>query len=292
MPYNLFLLPLLGGFLFLRKWNLTKYHALRAEAERLLILASIVGLITLVIAFLLMRLSQFVPYGPEVTAWWNHQVPFEYLGTSLFAFTLGALGHIPLNRLARCSDDRAMDQMIEHDRLPLSRLLKKAFDENKTVSVTMSGGKVYVGFVTHLLNPGLPITFIEILPTKSGYRSQEEKTVTFTTFYTNVLDQLSKTDETNAFKFFEAEAKRDDLANLPLDALTKKQLAHHNKELEALNAEMERLEMELALSVDIANDFGVVLPVCEIHSISIYREEVQTELFAPSGQSTLTLVKS
>lgn len=291
MPYNLFLLPLLGGFLFLRKWNLTKYHALRAEAERLLILASIVGLITLIIAFLLMRLSQYVPYWPEVTAWWNRQVPFEYLGTSLFAFALGALSPFALNRFARCSEDRAMDQMIEHDRIPFSRLLKKAFDENKTVSVTMSSGKVYVGFVTHLLNPGLPTTFIEILPTKSGYRTQEEKTVTFTTFYTNVLDELGKSEEMKADKYFEAEAKRDELAERPLDTLTAKQLADHNRKLDALNVEIQRLGMELDLSVDIANDFGVVLPVSEIHSISIFREEVQTELFAPSGQSTLTLAR-
>lgn len=291
MPYNLFLLPLLGGFLFLRKWNLTKYHALRAEAERLLILASIVGLITLVIAFLVMRLSQYVPYWPQVTAWWNHQVPFEYLGTSLFAFSLGALGHIPLNRLTSCSDDRAMDQMIEHDRLPLSRILKKAFDENKTVSVTMSSGKVYVGFVTHLLNPGLPITFIEILPTKSGYRDEKDKTVTFTTFYTNVLDQLSRSYETNASKLSDAEARRDGLVEPPPDTLTKKQLADRSKQLETVHADILKLDAELELSVDIANDFGVVLPVSEIHSISIFREEVQTEQFAPSGQSTLTLVR-
>jgi hypothetical protein len=291
VPYNLFLLPLLGGFLFLRKWNPTKYHALRAEAERLLILASIVGLITLVIAFLLMRLSQYVPYLPEITAWWNHQVPFDYLGTSLFAFTLGALGHIPLNWLPFCSDDRAIDQMIEHDRIPLKRLLKKAFDENKTVSVTMSSGKIYVGFVTHLLNPGLPTTFIEILPTKSGYRDEADKTVTYTTFYTNVLDQLSRSYETNASKLSDAEARRDELAELPPDNLTKKQLADRSKQVETLHAEILKLDAELALSADIANDFGVVLPVCEIHSISIYREEVQTELFAPSGQSTLTLVR-
>lgn len=170
MPFNLFLLPLLGGFLFLRYWNLTRYHALRAEEERLLILASIPGLITLVISFSLMRTAQYLNLWPSVMEWWNAQVPFQYLGTSLFAFALGAFGWKPLNMLRWCSTDRAIERMIEHDRIPLDRLLKSAQDQGKTVSVTMSNGKVYVIGLVRVTDSNSAMLFSLSVPASSYVR--------------------------------------------------------------------------------------------------------------------------
>jgi hypothetical protein len=71
----------------------------------------------------------------------------------------------------------AINKVIEKDRVAFEVLLKKAQDEAKTVSVTMANGKIYVGFVTHLFNPALPTRFIQILPTKSGYRDEKTKTL-------------------------------------------------------------------------------------------------------------------
>ncbi len=103
MPYNLLLLPLLGGYLFLRWWNPTRYHALRAEKERLVILAAIPGLASLTIAFAIVKgLGAALPCTdwpnvPCFPAWWKANIPFDYLGTSLLAFGLGASVWKPWN---------------------------------------------------------------------------------------------------------------------------------------------------------------------------------------------------
>ncbi len=180
MPYNLLLLPLLGGYLFLRWWNPTRFHALRAEKERLLLMAALPGLASLVIAFTIIKgLEALFPCSewlrmPCFPAWWKANVPFDYLGTALLAFTLGATVWKPWNSI--CKRDVAIDKVIDNDKIPFEILLKKAQDQGKTVAVTMKNGKIYIGFVIHLFNPALPTNFIQILPTKSGYRNEKTRT--------------------------------------------------------------------------------------------------------------------
>src|SRR5258705_3408752 len=185
MPYNLLLLPLLGGYLFLRWWNPTRYHALRADKERLLLMAALPGLASLVIAFIMVEgIGPLLPCSewpkfPCIPAWWKNHVPFDYLGTALVAFFLSATICHALNLF--CKRETAINKVIEKDRVAFEILLKKAQDEAKTVAVTMTSGKIYIGFVTHLFNPALPTRFIQILTTKSGYRDEKTKTFEFTT---------------------------------------------------------------------------------------------------------------
>ena len=214
MPYNLFILPLLGGYLFLRYWNPTRYHALRAEKERLLLMAALPGLASLVISFAIVKgleakfpCSEW-PNTPCFPAWWRANVPFPYVGTSLLAFLLGATTWAPWNLI--CKREIAINKVIEKDRVPFELLLKKAQDEAKTVAVTMANGKIYIGFVTHLFNPALPTRFIQILPTKSGYRDEKTKTFEFTTPYLEALDSIDKDFEKKALELFEVEKARDD----------------------------------------------------------------------------------
>ncbi len=179
MPYNLLFLPLLGGYLFLRWWNPTRYHALRAEKERLLLMAAVPGLASLIVAFAIVNGAEFLfpcsswPHMPCIPSWWQANVPFEYLGTSLLAFFLGATLCHPWNLI--CKREVAINKVIENDRVAFEILLKKAQDEAKTIAVTMANGKIYIGFVTHLFNPSLPTRFIQILPTKSGYRDDKPR---------------------------------------------------------------------------------------------------------------------
>jgi hypothetical protein len=103
MPYNVLLLPLLGGYLFVSFWDRTRWHAHRAEKERLLIFAALAGLLFLGLAYLLRSIPPFIPcvsFAPCLPTWWSKNVGFPQSGVATAAFLLAGLGWIPLNRFA------------------------------------------------------------------------------------------------------------------------------------------------------------------------------------------------
>ncbi|MGI8617514.1 MAG: hypothetical protein ACR2L6_00290 [Gemmatimonadaceae bacterium] len=55
MPFNVLLLPLLGGYVFITKWNKTRFDAKRYSGERLIFHAAIAGVAFLIVAYLLTR---------------------------------------------------------------------------------------------------------------------------------------------------------------------------------------------------------------------------------------------
>ncbi len=62
------------------------------------------------------------------------------------------------------------------------------------ILVTLSSGKVYVGFAVRLPNPELERTDIRLLPLLSGYRESETQAIHFTINYDRVLSQLEHPD--------------------------------------------------------------------------------------------------
>jgi hypothetical protein len=279
MPYNLLLLPLLGGFLFVRYWNPTRYHALRSEKERLLILAALAGLASLIIAFAIVTaLGILIPCRAELPCfakWWADHVPFDYSGTSLLAFTLGATCWYPLNW--RYKQQEAIDKVIDEDKAPFELLLKKAQDQAKTVAVTMKSGKVYVGFVIHAFHPALPTRFIQLLPTKSGYRDDKNKWFQFTTFYSEALDKVGKDYDSKWEQLEDLYAQLHSEREKDREKQSKQLVGHLNELIKVLGEELSMLEA-------VADDFGIVLPVPEIVSINIYSEYIHSEYFPPKSE--------
>jgi len=222
MPFNILLLPLLGGFIFVRYWNRTKYHAIRADKERILLLASTAGVISLAIAFgfksagaWLFPCSDF-PRLPCFPTIWYRLAPFPYSAVSVFAFLLGATLWVPLNKgvfswtrgLAKPEfwasigpsirrvfsggwlEKEEIDRVIEEDGDPLDMLLRLAEKESKTISATLKSGKVYVGFVSSTNPPSSQTRSVGILPTKSGYRDPTTKQVHYEIYYSDALSRI------------------------------------------------------------------------------------------------------
>ena len=84
MPYNLLLLPLLGGYLFIIKSNYTRYAAARESGQRLLIHSAIAGV--LLLAFSRLVVGFFVWIVPEAHDLFHQIFPkpaFEHFGTAL-----------------------------------------------------------------------------------------------------------------------------------------------------------------------------------------------------------------
>lgn len=192
MPYNLLLLPLLGGYIFARKCNRTRYNALRSENYRLLFLAAEFGLYLLIVSALLRWLFNLLtlafPSLSYLDHFWHVVFPFEYSGTAFLSFFLGST----LWRRFNIGYDRekAVTRAIEEKRDPLEVLLKKAIDETKPVLLTMKNGKVYVGNVTVNFNPAYDVQSVKIMPILSGYRNSDNQTVSFNVDYTKIYQMV------------------------------------------------------------------------------------------------------
>jgi hypothetical protein len=134
------------------------------------------------------------------------------------------------------------------------RVMFRATIFKKPVMVTLQSGKVYVGkpFLSLWEDPTQALTFIKILPSKSGYRDPVTKKVTLGTRYDELLNErLVEIDEG---------IPRDD-AKDATDPLTSDVLG-------LINA-----HDEIVAHVDI-EDMGVVISWSQLESLTIYDEDL------------------
>jgi hypothetical protein len=191
MPFNVLLLPLLGGYVFITYWNHTRFSARRYSGERLVIHAALAGVFLLVLSYALVLLIAHT--WPRLAAIWHGWVPFEHSGTSLGALLLGATMWWPLNFVF--TKETELRRTIEDWNDYLEELLTDALESTRQVSVTLMNGKVYVGFVVRTFDPAYDRKYIVVLPTMSGYREATTHRLRFDTDYTRVYQALMAEDE-------------------------------------------------------------------------------------------------
>ncbi|MCU1438991.1 MAG: hypothetical protein JWP66_2078 [Naasia sp.] len=262
------LLPLLGGYIFVRFWNHTRIHILRADKDRLLIRASISGLINLIIAYALSIFGAWLfpcsEYSICISRWWGQKVPFEYSGVSFAALAIGATAWKPLNYFY--TRDKEIDRAIQEDANPLELMLKRAQDNGIEVLITMTNHKVYVGFITHQLEPATPTNFIGIFPVRSGYRDATTKQLFLPINYSQVYSKITEDLDSIDTKINNNQKLLDDETILV-----------ENKSM--IEAEIIGFINEWHKLENITNQFEVVIPVNQIVSINFYDKAVHTKYF-------------
>lgn len=182
MPFNVLLLPLLGGYVFISCWNRTRFDARRYSGERLLLHSALAGVWFLLIAFVVTRVAILV--GPATYGSWREIVPFEYTGTSFLAFLLGATAWWPLNQI----HDREEEALkaVETWGDDLEMLLVRSLRKTEQLSISLASGKVYVGFVTSAVDASFDRKHMKLLPTVSGYRDPQTRELVITHEYAEV----------------------------------------------------------------------------------------------------------
>jgi hypothetical protein len=242
MPYNVLLLPLLGGFVFITFWDRTRWHAHRAEKERLLFYAAIAGFILLSAAVITRSAFRYVFHDP-ICPWWDRNVGLPYSGLSTLALFMGLTGWWPINRLAdrwysdwandtqRASKRREFARVVDEHGGPLERMLLRAMNEDKTVMITLKNDKVYIGGLGASFTPERDKT-IFVLPAKSGYRQIEVKGLMLTTHYDEVYQKIAEDYKDN-----------------------------------------------IELATEIIGTFGVVIPLDEIVSVNLYLPDIDAKYF-------------
>lgn len=188
MPFNLLLLPLLGGYIFISKCNFTLFDSKRHSGQRLIIESALWGLLFLVVSHVF---SKFLILAfPVFHIWWKWLVPFNHLGVAFGAFLIGACSWPIANLFSsrRIEQRKAIIKWNDY----LEIVLDQALEETRQIMVTLKNGKVYIGFVLQPFNPEFDRKYIFILPTVSGYRDKETHVMEPTTEYISVYNQLIK----------------------------------------------------------------------------------------------------
>ena len=248
MPYNVLILPLLGGFVFITFWDRTRWHAHRAEKERLLFYAALAGFVLLAAAVITRSLIRYI-FSDPTCPWWDRNVGLPYSGVSTLALCLGLFGWLPINRFfdwyysdpahdsRHASKRREFVRVVEEHGGPLERMLLRAMDEDKTVMITLKNGKVYIGGLGASFTPERDKT-IFVLPAKSGYRQIEVKGLMLTTHYDEVYQKIAEDYKDNP-----------------------------------------------ELATEIIGTFGVVIPLDEIVSVSLYLSDIDAKYFPHKPKS-------
>lgn len=276
MPFNLLILPLLGGYIFVRFFNRTSITILRSDKDRLLIRASIAGLFLLIVSYAFTSYFQYrFPCDTETNClytWWKRNVPFDHAGTALLAFFLGAFGWWPLNFFF--TQKKAIDWAIKEDADPLEQALKESSDSQQPLAITLTSGKVYVGIVTHQFNPATPTNNIAVFPLHSGYREKDTHGLYLTTNYAVVAQKLSAEVDDLLDRIYENDRSLTQLRAKKI--LTKNEV----DKIDKLQSSLPGLMAEWLETQDKVNLFQVVIPVNQIASVFYFDESIFEEYFS------------
>lgn len=189
--FGLSLLPLLGGFLFLRFFNLTKDRAYRYSGYKLLFYSAFWGLIGDLVSILLINFAKGLykisnSYPNSVVSSLQNIDLSPYEPQSLLSFILLIISIVPLNLIF--DEFSGYEYTIEALGTHLEKILFDAQKNVHLVSVTLKNRKVYVGYV---ISAGVStfrpdndrVTYLSLLPVLSGFREESNLSVSFTTEY-------------------------------------------------------------------------------------------------------------
>ncbi len=202
MPFNLLLLPLVGGYFLLQRLLFTASWFWRLSGNRLIIHSVLPGLFcgALAHSVVLFLTSQY----PGVKLVWSAIMPpYPYLATSLLALAIGRFLPDFLNFLLirKYGQDYFLDLAVRKGGTFLERFIHEALKQTKLVSLTLRSGKVYIGYVQTVAfglrqNPETnPDPFLALLSVYSGYRHNETKRLLITTDYSGVFDEEDESGE-------------------------------------------------------------------------------------------------
>ncbi len=214
MPFDLVLLPLLGGYWFVSLCHLFRLSVSKHAGERLVFAAATAGIVLAAAAWTIV--SILVANFPTLQINWHAFIPWQYSGTAFGAFLLGPASALIVNLFISVS--AAEEKAINAHGTGLERLFWEATEPShpQLVQLTLDDAKVYVGWIQRTSpNPRSPDGFVRLLPVRSGFRNSERR-VEYTTLYENIYLQMLDDDQITAV---EAEFLNSFLKVIPLSRI-------------------------------------------------------------------------
>lgn len=186
------LVPVLGGFLFVKYSHYTRYRALRDNGYIILFKSAVIGLFFYGLAFIIWRTFLVLDLVSvqlliNLHKFWGEA---EVIPVVLSLLLLGFL-FIVVNLIYTKEDIKR--KVILQDDDALEVLILKAYDEEKYIQITLDTGKVYVGNVTDTyFRINDEIQSIQLSPLSSGYRDNLTQELILTTYYGLVYAQIAE----------------------------------------------------------------------------------------------------
>ena len=194
---GLLLLPALAGYLFLNRFNATRYSLPRETGYHVVFQSAIAGVLLFFIARLFVLLAHTLT--PAIAVIWKTIVPLDYSGTAAVTFLLAALLPLILNKSARFGQLEAQQKAAAAAGDQISLIIDQAMLQGRFVELSLTSGKSYVGSPTQGTFGHRDAGDVALIPIASGYRDNDTRDLVMTTNY--------------------APAIKDDLTKRPLDDL-------------------------------------------------------------------------
>ncbi len=185
MPYNLLLLPLIGGYLFVHLTHYFRFAAQRADGYRLLFQAAIAGVALSILGRLSELLLALTPMGEWFEHYWQIFSPFPYSATSALSLLLGPPLALMVNLFL--NKERAKGLELRSSGNFFLQLLDEAANQKRLISLTLDSRKWYVGWVVESPNLDPHEQYFRLLPFISGYRDKDTLEARRTVYYEAVL---------------------------------------------------------------------------------------------------------
>lgn len=192
------LIPILGGFLFIKYCRLTKYRAVRDNGYIILFKSAICGFFFYGVSFIFWRAAILDnTVNPEIQSWlaWLH----NFLVNPEVVPALFSLGLIGISLLALnfvIDDDMMKRKVIEDDDDSIEVTIQEAFDRERFLQITLTTRKVYIGKMTDTyFRVNDEIRSIQLSPIASGYRDETTHKVILTTYYGQIYEQILENPE-------------------------------------------------------------------------------------------------
>ena len=259
---NLFLPPLLGGFIFVSLWYPLRYWSQREGGYRLVFAASVAGGLFLLFAhFLILALREVAPFQ-QILSWWYNAVPVDqYSAQAVLGFLLGATLWWPLNLLRFWVPSLRVEEIVRRQIFqagdPLEITLIRHLETQALLSVTLRSGKVYIGRITTSINPAKRVESVRLRLVRSGYRDEKTHEVTLNVDYEATHERVqARIEEIYAQMVDRVILERPDMS-----------------EVEVI-AEVYRRVPRLGEIAALAHDFEVVIMAREIVSVSSFNPEL------------------
>lgn len=188
MPWNLLILPLIGGYYILTRCYIFKFHQKRLDRERLIFESVLLGIGLMVATYLLRVIIEI--FATDIVNVLYTYSPFDqqYFLTSLISVLLAILFTAIYNKISE--DEKWIKKSIIDVGNEFETLMKFSFEEESLLQFTLSNNKIYIAWVKELPIPSVS-PYVRVIPAISGYRDEQKRTE-FTTHYLSVYASYIK----------------------------------------------------------------------------------------------------
>jgi|GEM_PF-1396653 len=193
LTLNTILIPVLGGFVFVKYSYLMSFRSVRDNGYVILFKSAVVGLTSYGFSFLIWRAAildeNTNPKVPELIEILHRHLAYPELLPAILSLVFIGI------TLAICNyildKDEMKKRVIRQDDDAFEMTLLQSFEKNSNVLITLDSRKVYVGKVTDTyFRVNDEIRSVMLNPLTSGYRDPNNFKIDFTTYYGMIYKQI------------------------------------------------------------------------------------------------------